>query len=102
MNQYKFKYNGVSFQDLQNGMIVGATARSEDQARNRLNTCFTHHVRIRGQEVIEYPMTLISITAASRVGYFRMNRIEIKLAYAEKRREIYLEKRKQKKVNYGQ
>ena len=93
MNQYKFKYNGVSFQDLQNGMIVGATARSEDQARNRLNTCFTDHARIRGKEVIEYPMTLISTTHATRVGYFRMNRIEIKIAYAKRRRELYLEKR---------
>ena len=88
MNQYKLK---------RNGQIVGATARSEDQARNRLNTCFNDSARIRGKEVIEYPMTLISIAAASRVGYFRMNRIEIKIAYAKRRREIYLEKCKLKK-----
>ena len=97
MNQYKFKYTGVSFQDLQNGQIVGATARSEDQARNRLNACFNNSARLRGKEVIEPSMTLISIAAASRAAYFRMNRIEIKIAYAKRRRELYLEKRKLKK-----
>ena len=88
MNRYKFKHNGQT---------ISATARSEDQARNRLNTCFNDSARIRGKEVIESPMTLISIAAASRVGYFRMNRIEIKIAYAKRRRELYLEKCKLKK-----
>lgn len=66
MNQYKFKYNGASFQDLQNGQTISATARSEDQARNRLDTCFTDHARIRGKPIVEHPMTLISTGEASR------------------------------------
>ena len=86
MNQYKFKYNGVSFQDLQNGQTISATARSEDQARNRLNTCFTEHARIRGKEVIEHPMALISTGEVSRVEYHSKNRLEIKIAYTKKRR----------------
>ena len=79
MIHYKFKCNG---------QIIGAVTKSEDQARNRLNTCFTDHARIRRREIIEYPMELISTSEVIRAEYHSKNKLEIKMAYYKKKNNV--------------
>ena len=80
MNHYKFLYKDER--------IVGAVARTEDQAINRLRACFDYQHRIR-HRVPEYGrLEPTAVYPVTRIDYFKKDKIRIREEYADKRKKL--------------